>query len=155
LRQSKFNGDIGWFFHYEISHLVSCLLKSFQITTSHKHLGVTLSSDSKWNNHIENINLRVSRHLGILLKLKYRLSRQNLEKLYLVRQSKFNGDIGWFFHYEISHLVSCLLKSFQWKSSFFPVNTKGPCCRYCYDTCGHVWHILDSSSTWFRKSRWC
>ena len=54
------------------------------ITMSHKHLGVTLSSDAKWNNHIENIILSVSRHLGILRKLKYRLSRQNLEKLYLV-----------------------------------------------------------------------
>jgi hypothetical protein len=43
---------------------------------SHKHLGVTLSSDAKWNNHIENIILSVSRHLGILQKLKYRLSRQ-------------------------------------------------------------------------------
>jgi hypothetical protein len=34
------------------------------ITMSHKHLGVTLSSDAKWNNHIENIILSVSRHLG-------------------------------------------------------------------------------------------
>ena len=53
---------------------------------SHKylHVGVTLSSDAKWNNHIENIILNVSRHLGILRKLKYRLSRQILEKLYLV-----------------------------------------------------------------------
>jgi hypothetical protein len=41
-------------------------------------------SDAKWNNHIENIILSVSRYLGILRKLKYRLSRQNLEKLYLV-----------------------------------------------------------------------
>jgi hypothetical protein len=51
---------------------------------SHKHLGVTLSSDAKWNNHIENIILSIWRHLDILRKLKYRLSRQNLEKLYLV-----------------------------------------------------------------------
>ena len=49
----------------------------------HKHVGVTLSSDAKWNNHIENIILCVSRHLGILRKLKYRLSRQNLEKTVL------------------------------------------------------------------------
>ena len=54
------------------------------ITMSHKHLGVTLSNDAKWNNHIENIILSVSRNLDILRKLKYRLSRQNLEKLYLV-----------------------------------------------------------------------
>jgi hypothetical protein len=53
------------------------------ITMSHKHLGVTLSSDTKWNNHIENIILNVSRHLGILRKLKYRLSRQNLKKICL------------------------------------------------------------------------
>jgi hypothetical protein len=54
------------------------------MTMSHKHLGVTLSSDAKWNNHIENIILNVSKHLGILRTLKYRLSRQNLEQLYLV-----------------------------------------------------------------------
>ena len=47
-------------------------------------MGVTLSNDAKWNNHIENIILSVSRYLGILRKLKYRSSRQNLEKLYLV-----------------------------------------------------------------------
>ena len=43
-----------------------------------------MSNDAKWNNHIENIILSVSRYLGILRKLKYRSSRQNLEKLYLV-----------------------------------------------------------------------
>ena len=47
-------------------------------------MGVTLSNDAKWNNHIENIILSVSRYLGILRKLKYRSSRQNLVKLYLV-----------------------------------------------------------------------
>jgi hypothetical protein len=41
-------------------------------------LGVTLSSDAKWNNHIENIILSVSRHLGILQKLKYPVSEYNL-----------------------------------------------------------------------------
>ena len=52
---------------------------------SHRQLGVTLSSDAKWNNQIENIILKVSRHSGILRRLKYRLSRQILEKkLYLV-----------------------------------------------------------------------
>ena len=50
---------------------------------------VTLSSDAKWNNHIENIILGVSRHLGILRKLKYRLSRQNLEKLLSIYPPNF------------------------------------------------------------------
>jgi hypothetical protein len=55
------------------------------ITTSHKHLGVTFSNDVKWNNHVDNIKSSVSiKHLNILRKLKYRLSRTNLDKLYLV-----------------------------------------------------------------------
>jgi hypothetical protein len=54
------------------------------ITTSHKHLGVTFSNDAKWNNHVDNIKSSVSKPLNILRKLKYRLSRTNLDKLYLV-----------------------------------------------------------------------
>jgi hypothetical protein len=58
--------------------------KSVPITTSHKHLGVTFSNDAKWNTHLDNIKSSVSKHLNILRKLKYRLSRTNLNKLYLV-----------------------------------------------------------------------
>jgi hypothetical protein len=58
--------------------------KSVAITTSHKHLGVTFSNDAKWNTHVDNIKSSVSKHLNILRKLKYRLSRTNLDKLYLV-----------------------------------------------------------------------
>ena len=54
--------------------------KSVPITTSHKHLGVTFSNDAKWNNHVDNIKSSVSKHLNILRKLKYRLSRTNLDK---------------------------------------------------------------------------
>jgi hypothetical protein len=58
--------------------------KSVPITTSHKHLGVTFSNDAKWNTNLDNIKSSVSKHLNILRKLKYRLSRTNLDKLYLV-----------------------------------------------------------------------
>jgi hypothetical protein len=58
--------------------------KSVPITTSHKHLGVTFSNDAKWNTHVDNIQSSVSKHLNILRRLKYRLSRTNLDKLYLV-----------------------------------------------------------------------
>ena len=58
--------------------------KSVPITTSHKHLGVTFSNDAKWNNHVDNIKSSVSKHMNILRKLKYRLSRTNLDKLYLL-----------------------------------------------------------------------
>ena len=71
------NTDVRYNFNFTFNG------NNIPITMSHKHLGVTLSSDAKWNNHIENIILSVSRHLGILRKLKYRLSRQNLEKTVL------------------------------------------------------------------------
>jgi hypothetical protein len=72
------NTDVRYNFNFTFNG------NNIPITMSHTNLGVTLSSDAKWNNHIENIILSESRHLGILRKLKYRLSRQNLEKLYLV-----------------------------------------------------------------------
>ena len=71
------NTDVRYNFNFTFNG------NNIPITMSHKHLGVTLSSDAKWNNNIENIILSVSRHLGILQKLKYRLSRQNLEKTVL------------------------------------------------------------------------
>ena len=43
-----------------------------------------ISTDAKWNIHIENILWSFYKHLNVLRKLKYKLSRKNLEKLYLV-----------------------------------------------------------------------
>ena len=37
-------------------------------TSSHKHLGVTLSHDAKWSEHVENIVKTVSKYLGVLRK---------------------------------------------------------------------------------------
>jgi hypothetical protein len=51
---------------------------------SHRHLGVTFSTDDKWNAHIENILSSVSKHINILRKLNLQINRSNLEKLYLV-----------------------------------------------------------------------
>ena len=42
------------------------------ITNYHKPLGVTFSSDSKWNIHIENILFSIYKHLNVLRKLKYK-----------------------------------------------------------------------------------
>ena len=58
--------------------------KIIPTTDVHKHLGVTFSSNAKWTTHIDNIVSSVSKHLNILRKLKYKLNRSNLEKLYLV-----------------------------------------------------------------------
>ena len=54
--------------------------KSIPLSTSHKHLGVILSQNAKWNEHLENMITNITKHLGILRKLKFSLNRSNLEK---------------------------------------------------------------------------
>jgi hypothetical protein len=54
------------------------------ITNSHKHLGVTFSSDAKCNIYIEHILSSIYKHLNVLRKLKYKLFRKKIEKIYLV-----------------------------------------------------------------------
>jgi hypothetical protein len=52
--------------------------------SSHKYLGVTLSHCAKWSEHVENIAKTISKHLGVLRKLKFNMNRLSLEKMYLV-----------------------------------------------------------------------
>jgi hypothetical protein len=47
-------------------------------------LGITFSEEAKWNKHVENLIKSVSKHICVLRKLKYKLNRKNLEKLYLI-----------------------------------------------------------------------
>jgi hypothetical protein len=55
--------------------------KSIPLSTSHKHLGVILSQNAKWNEHLENMITNITKHLGILRKLKFSLNRSNLERI--------------------------------------------------------------------------
>ena len=85
----SFNPDkteIMLFSNTEIPELIFFTFngRTIPITNSHKHLGVTFSSDAKWNIHIANILSSIYKHLNVLRKLKYKLSRKNLEKLYLL-----------------------------------------------------------------------
>ncbi len=50
----------------------------------HKHLGVTLSHNTKWSDHIDNIVASASKMVSSMRKLKYRLNRYNLSRIYLV-----------------------------------------------------------------------
>ena len=50
---------------------------------SHKHRGLTLSSNAKWHAHIENIITYVSKLLGIIRAVKYKLSRKALNNIYI------------------------------------------------------------------------
>ena len=58
--------------------------KPIFLAKSHRHLGVIFNSDGKWNEHINNIISSVTKQLNVLRKLKYRLKRENLEKIYLI-----------------------------------------------------------------------
>jgi hypothetical protein len=59
-------------------------LKLIPLTSDHKHLGITFSEEAKWNKHVENLIKSVSKHICVLRKLKYKLNRKKLEKLYLI-----------------------------------------------------------------------
>ena len=50
---------------------------------SHKHLDVTFSSTGQWHSHIENIVLSATKILGIMRKLKYSISRNALNQMYM------------------------------------------------------------------------
>lgn len=52
------------------------------IVQHHKHLGVIMSSNNKWNQHIDSIIDSASKQIGFLRKLKYKLSKDTLDKLY-------------------------------------------------------------------------
>ena len=49
---------------------------------SHK-LGVTFRSTGQWHSHIENIVLSATKILGIMRKLKYSISRNALNQMYM------------------------------------------------------------------------
>ena len=49
---------------------------------NHKHLGLTLSHNGQWTDHIHNIKSSAAKVLGIMRKLKFSLSRSALNKTY-------------------------------------------------------------------------
>ena len=48
-----------------------------------KHLGITLSADCKWSKHINTITEKTSKQVAVLRKLKFNVSRNLLETMYL------------------------------------------------------------------------
>ena len=53
-----------------------------QFVYDHKHLGLTLSNTGNWHKHIENILASAAKVIGIMRKLKFRLSRVALNQIY-------------------------------------------------------------------------
>ena len=50
---------------------------------NHKHLGVTIYSNSKWAENINNICQKATKQIYVLRKLKFILNRNNLNKIYV------------------------------------------------------------------------
>ena len=55
---------------------------NIKFVESHKHLGLTLSYDGKWTDHIHNVKTSAAKVLGIMRKLKFSFSRNALNQIY-------------------------------------------------------------------------
>ena len=51
-------------------------------STHHKHLGIILQNNCKWDEHITNLITRCRTHINCLCSYKYRLNRKSLEIMY-------------------------------------------------------------------------
>ena len=69
----------------KLNFLPQLVFENIQISfvDSHKHLGVTLSSNGQWHSHVENIVNLASKMLALMRKLKYSNSRNALNKMYV------------------------------------------------------------------------
>ena len=55
-----------------------------KIVDIHKHLGVTLSSNNKWNKHVELVIKTASEQVSYLRKAKYQFTKEIFSKLYCI-----------------------------------------------------------------------
>ena len=64
---------------------------------NHKHLGLTISNDGSYHNHIDVITEKAYRRLNILRKFKFILDRKTLETVYLtfIRPLLEYADVVW------------------------------------------------------------
>ena len=68
-----------------------------QEVKSHKHLGIYLSNDCSWHQHINYIKEKAWLRINIMRKLKFKLDRKSLETIYiaLIRPLLEYGDSIW------------------------------------------------------------
>ena len=50
--------------------------------TSSKFLGITIQENLKWNHHVKEITTKISKYIGILSKVRHKLSASHLKLLY-------------------------------------------------------------------------
>ena len=74
---------------------------------THKHLGVTLKDDLKWDTHVGEMANKAKKRLAIMKGLKFKLDRRSLETMYMafVRPILEYCDILWDTPGETNHLL--------------------------------------------------
>jgi len=55
--------------------------ENVEIINDHKHVSVTLSSDVNWTTHIDNITTSALKHVYVLRKLKFTLSKKEAARI--------------------------------------------------------------------------
>ena len=65
--------------------------------STHKHLGVTLSDDARWKDHVTSSLHKAWQRVGILRSLKFQLNRTSLERMYFsyIRPLLEYSDVVW------------------------------------------------------------
>ena len=67
-----------------------------EIVDSHKHLGVYFSLNAKWDTQIYFIIIKCAKMIGILRKLKMKVSRRSLTQMFLfVKPILEYADVVW------------------------------------------------------------
>ena len=91
--------------------------KPVQQVSSQKHLGVILDTSLTFDEHIRVITSKVSKSIGLLQKLNYRLARSSLITIYksFVRPHLDYGDV--IFDKAYNNFFQQRLESFQYKAS--------------------------------------
>ena len=68
-----------------------------QEVNSHKHLGLILSSDCTWHDHLEYIKSKAWTRINVMRKLKFKLDRRSLQIIYFtfIRSILEYADVVW------------------------------------------------------------
>ena len=71
--------------------------KQIEEVNSHKHLGVVLSDDCTWHDHLDYIKCKAWNRINVMRKLKFKLDRRSLQIIYFtfIRPLLEYADVVW------------------------------------------------------------
>jgi hypothetical protein len=64
--------------HHPLVYMDNVIIKEVE---THKHLGLTISEDGNWNEHVKNIMIKVSSRLSVFRRVKFKLKRSHLQTI--------------------------------------------------------------------------